>query len=128
MKMWSQEELKSKCMNAARKYIEERGDEIIETDWEFPNGTVDIVTRDANDCVHFIEVLGAVGDWAAQDDSAERRALAERDACSFLFGADSNGICEFQFDALNIQISPEVDKSDGGHKSVIRYEHRRFNG
>ena len=77
-------ELESRVRRAAARYLEMRGYEVLERDWLDGNGPVDIVCRDEDGTLVFVEVQAALGSFPAECCLEAKRALFEALAMAYL--------------------------------------------
>ena len=75
--------LYSRARDAAARYLELRGYEVLERDWPTDSGIVDIIARE-DDTIVFVEVQTAIGQFPDALAEPGRRSLLEAMAIAYL--------------------------------------------
>lgn len=120
----SREELARKGEDAAVRYLKARGYEIVKRNWYCRFGSVNVIARDPEGGLCFIEVetsdnveRGMPGD----DESAEKQARFERVAtCYMMVSDDWDDNDSVRFDAIFILVSAP-------HRAMLRHHKGCFN-
>ena len=103
---------KKDYIKMAAVYLELKGYEVLERQWNCPAGAADIIARSEDGRLVFAEVNGrdsAEGGFPPEDTSDERRDIAETVAALYLMDApiENTAIC---FDTISL-ISYGTDKA-----------------
>lgn len=121
----SPKELGRKGEEAAARYLILRGYEIIERNWNCRFGEADIIARDPDGVLCFIEVKTRRGVNAGLPEEAitrEKQARYERIALCFLMDFDDwEDNDPVRFDAIGICVSAP-------HRALLRHHRGCFNG
>ncbi|WP_139651801.1 YraN family protein [Raoultibacter phocaeensis] len=115
------EELDSRGREAAARFLERRGYEVVAKNWTCAAGVADIVAMDGDDCIVFVEVN--VGCGAEQGMPREGSGEAERDRrerVAALYLQDSEVVdVLMRFDTVSIDVLSH-------EKAVIRHHINAF--
>ena len=105
---------------AACRYLEQKGMQIIERNWKCQSGEADIVTRDGKDLV-FVEVKSRTSETYGLPEDAitlKKRQRYERIALDYLFSHDLPST-QIRFDVIALVINDEG-------KAFLRYHRDAF--
>lgn len=120
----SREELGRKGEDAAVRYLKSRGYEIVKRNWYCRFGGVEVIARDPEGTLCFIEVKtsGSVEmGMPSDDESAEKQARFERVAtCYMMVSDDWDDNDSVRFDAISILVT-------GPHRAMLRHHKGCFN-
>lgn len=115
--------LYQKGVEAATRYLEFHGYEVLEKDWECRFGTVSVIARDSDDAFCFIQVSvrdGLEEGMPDVEEVRESRETAERIALMYLVTSDDwTDNTEVRFDNISILV-------DGPHKALLRHHRGCF--
>lgn len=113
-------ELGRRGEEAAARYLERRGFEILERNWTCPAGEADIIAQDENTLV-FVEVKTRSNTDKGLPEEAvdqKKRERYERIAAAFLGTYDAVDVA-VRFDVVSIL-------AVGGERALLRYHHNAF--
>lgn len=102
------EGLSERARKAAARFLEMRGYEIVEQDWECDAGTVEVVCRSEEGALVFVEVTESEGSFPPEEIDAGKRNRMESIAAAYL--AANGGEADFavRFDTLSLLVvSPD---------------------
>lgn len=100
------------------RYLESIGCDILESNWECPAGTVDVICDD-DGTVAFVAVVAAYGHLPEEDVSHRNQRRFEEFALSYLAERDDlEGFA--RFDIISIGIVEE-------HRALLRHHKGAFN-
>ena len=102
------EELNRKAIKASKIFLERKGYEVLETSWECPAGSIDIIARDDSGIV-FIEVNATSmnhGSFPDEADTAAKRTRFERIALAYMAGRDETNM-SIRFDIVSMVVMNE---------------------
>ena len=107
-----------KAREAAIRYLESTGCDILESNWECAAGTIDVICDD-DGTVAFVEVVAGYGHLPAEDTSRRNQRRFEEFALSYLAEhEDAEGLV--RFDIISIGIVAE-------HSALLRCHRGAFN-
>lgn len=111
-----------KGVEAAARYLESRGYEELEKNWECRFGTVSVIAYDANGDLCFVQVSvhDGIETGLPENDAFKSRDCAERIALAYLMENDGwTNNTEVHFDNISICVI-------GPHKALLRHHHDCF--
>lgn len=101
-------DLKRRGLDAAVRYLEAKGYEVVERGWSCPFGSVDVIALDEDGTLTFVDVRtrrGSDGGFPSEGATREKRWLSEKIALSFLADAWDGGEAPARFDAIGITVT-----------------------
>ena len=107
-----------KAREAAVRYLESTGCDILESNWECAAGTIDVICDDGG-TVAFVEVVAGYGHLPAEDTTCRNQRRFEEIALGYLAEhEDAEGLD--RFDIISIGIVAE-------HRALLRCHRGAFN-
>ena len=110
--------------DVAARYLVSRGYEIIARNWTCQAGEADIIARDTDGTVCFIEVktrLSVAAGFPEEAITAEKQQRYERIALSYLMGYQWEDGTSVRFDAIALCVK------EGGTRAMLRHHRGCFN-
>ena len=120
----SKVELGRRGEDAAARYLVNNGFEILERNWTCPYGEADIIARDTDGTVCFIEVktrLSVAAGFPEEAITAEKQQRYERIALSYMMGYQREDGTSVRFDAIALCVK------EGGMRAMLRHHRGCFN-
>lgn len=120
----SKAELGRRGEDAAVRYLVNNGFEILERNWTCPYGEADIIARDTDGTVCFIEVktrLSVAAGFPEEAITAEKQQRYERIALSYMMGYQWDDGTSVRFDAIGLCVK------EGGTRAMLRHHRGCFN-
>lgn len=118
-------ELHYKGLDAAVRYLELRGYEVLETEWECRFGTIELVAKDADGTLCFIKVKthqGTESGLPSEEMCQDRQAQLEKIALCYLMESDAwSDQDDVRFDSIGICVAEP-------HKALLRHHRKCFDG
>ena len=101
---------------AARSFYESRGAEIIATNWECPFGEIDIIVKENDDTLAFVEVKTRRSSRSGDpEEQVTRKKQQKYLRCAKAFCKDTTITYRYlRFDVVAIRVSPD-------NKGVLRW-------
>ena len=118
------QELGKRGEDAAVRYLKLNGYEIIERNWKCRFGEVDIIARDEDDVVCFIEVKTRRSIEAGIPEEAvtpDKQRRYEKIALSYMIGAEWDDGVNVRFDTIGICVT-------GNRRALLRHHKGCFDG
>lgn len=120
----SREELGRKGENAAVRYLKARGYEIVKRNWHCRFGSIDVIARDPEGTLCFIEVKtheGVEEGMLEESNAHDKQSRYERIAlCYMMVMDDWDDNDEVRFDSIHIFVG-------GPHRALLRHHKGCFN-
>ena len=120
----SKVELGRRGEDAAVRYLVNNGFEILERNWTCPYGEADIIARDTDGTVCFIEVktrLSVAAGFPEEAITAEKQQRYERIALSYMMNFQWDDGTSVRFDAIGLCVK------EGGTRAMLRHHRGCFN-
>ena len=117
-------ELGRRGEDAAVRYLVNNGFEILERNWTCPYGEADIIARDTDGTVCFIEVktrLSVAAGFPEEAITAEKQQRYERIALSYMMNFQWDDGTSVRFDAIGLCVK------EGGTRAMLRHHRGCFN-
>ena len=106
------------------RYLVNNGFEILERNWTCPYGEADIIARDTDGTVCFIEVktrLSVAAGFPEEAITAEKQQRYERIALSYMMNFQWDDGTSVRFDAIGLCVK------EGGTRAMLRHHRGCFN-
>ena len=103
--MYTKDELNKKVMDASARFLEMRGMNILDRDFEWPFGSVDIVAKDEDGTIRFVHCYASKWDLpTVQEYDADAQRKFERIAISWLDAHPDETETMLAFDVIDLGI------------------------
>ena len=106
--------LDNRVRKAAARYLELRGYEILEQDWECDRGSIDIVCKDEDGTLVFVDAHTAHGDFPNVSCDAARRSKLETMALNYL--------AENEFVDVAVRFDTVCVVPVGSNRALLRHQ------
>lgn len=110
--------------DAAARFLQSNGYEILERDWSCKFGSTDIIARQDDGTIAFLDVLTRMGideEMPDEDNGPEERHKAERITMAYMVQADWTAETAVRFDHICICVADD-------NRALLRHHKARFDG
>ena len=112
-------DLKERAIKATKLFLERRGYEVVETDWECPAGAIDVVAME-DDTLVFVEVSARNADEGGFPEGSGPEGRGRRETAAVAYLAEHEGVDRpVRFDNVSLVVFGEGKASLRHHINAL---------